>query len=48
MTRVMKLEAALERLLKAIDNYQRHGEMMSDKYKNALLNAKIEAMEALA
>jgi bacterioferritin (cytochrome b1) len=44
----MKLEAALERLLKAIDNYQRHGEMMSDKYKNALLNAKIEAMEALA
>ena len=48
MNRALKLEAALKQLLKAIEDYQRHGDMLSDKYKNALSDAKIEAMEALA
>ena len=48
MKQLVKLETALERLLKAIEDYQRHGDMMSDKYKNALIDAKIGAMEALA
>jgi hypothetical protein len=47
MKRVLKLEAALERLLKALDGYQRHGDLLTDRYKNALLDAKIEAIEAL-
>ena len=47
MTKVVKLEAALKQLLKAIEDYQRHGDMLSDKYKNALSDAKIEAVEAL-
>jgi hypothetical protein len=48
MRRALKIEAALERLLKALDGYQRHGDLLTDRYKNALLDAKIEAMEALA
>jgi len=48
MKRIVELEVALKRLLKAIEDYQRHGDMMGEKYKNALLVAKIEAMEALA
>lgn len=47
MNRVAELETVLERLLKALDNYQRHGDMLSDKHKNALSNAKIEAMKTL-
>ena len=47
MKRVLQLEAALERLLKALDGYQRHGDLLTDRYKNALSDAKIEAIEAL-
>lgn len=47
MKRVLKLEAALKQLLKALEDYQRHGDMMGDRYKNALLNAKVKAVEAL-
>ncbi len=46
--RIWELEATLERLLKALDGYQRHGDMLSDRYKNALLDAKIDAMQVLA
>jgi len=48
MKRALKIEAALERLLKALDDYQRHGDLLTDKYKNALSDAKIQAVEALA
>jgi hypothetical protein len=48
MNRALKIEAALERLLKALDDYQRHGDLLTDKYKNALSDAKIQAVEALA
>jgi hypothetical protein len=48
MSRALKIEAALDRLLKALEGYQRHGDLLTDRYKNALLDAKIEAMEALA
>ena len=47
MKRDLKIEAALERLLKALDGYQRHGDLLTDRYKNALSDAKIEAIEAL-
>jgi len=48
MNRALKIEAALERLLKALDDYQRRGDLLTDKYRNALSDAKIEAVEALA
>lgn len=43
-----ELERVLVGLLKALDTYQRHGEMVTDKYKNALLDAKIEAKKVLS
>lgn len=47
MKRAEELERVLVGLLKAVENYQRHGDMISDKYKNALLDAKIEAKKFL-
>jgi len=48
MNRAAELETVLERLLKALDNYQRHGDMLTDRYKRALSDAKIEAVMTLA
>jgi hypothetical protein len=48
MKRTEELERVLVVLLKALDAYQRHGEMVTDKYKNALLDAKIEAKKVLS
>jgi hypothetical protein len=48
MNRALKIEVALKQLLKALDDYQRHGDLLTDKYKNALSDAKIQAVEALA
>ena len=48
MNRAAELQIVLERLLKALDNYQRHGDMLTDKYKRALSDATIEAMMTLA
>jgi hypothetical protein len=48
MKQADELERVLVGLLKALDTYQRHGEMVTDKYKNALLDAKIEAKKVLS
>jgi hypothetical protein len=48
MRQADELERVLVGLLKALDTYQRHGEMVTDKYKNALLDAKIEAKKVLS
>lgn len=48
MRKADELERVLVGLLKALDTYQRHGELMTDKYKNALLDAKIEAKKLLS
>jgi hypothetical protein len=42
-----ELERVLWGLLNALDKYQRYGDMMTDKYKNALLDARIEAKKVL-
>jgi len=48
MKRADELERVLVGLLKALDAYQRNGEMVTDKYKDALLDAKIEAKKVLS
>ena len=48
MKKADELERVLVGLLKALDNYQRHGELVTDKYKSALLDAKIEAKKVLS
>lgn len=47
MKRTEELERVLVGLLKALENYQIHGEMMSSRYRDALLDAKIEAKKVL-
>jgi hypothetical protein len=47
MKRTEELERALVVLLKAIDSYQIHGEMMGSKHKDALLDAKVNAIKVL-
>ena len=48
MKKTDELERVLVGLLKALDNYQRNGELVTDKYKSALLDAKIEAKKVLS